>query len=82
VVIMEIDEMEVMEMELKYCERCGALWLRLMGSEGVYCGVCSPKMVNAPALRKSGGTRLRMSRDSHAVGCETRALAAMEGGRA
>ena len=79
---MEIDEMEVMEMELKYCERCGALWLRLMGSEDVYCAVCGPKMAGAPALRKSGGTRLRISRDVHAVGGASRTLAAMEGGQA
>ena len=28
------------ELELKYCERCGGLWLRPQGTNGVYCGSC------------------------------------------
>jgi uncharacterized Zn finger protein (UPF0148 family) len=26
--------------ELKYCERCGGLWLRPQGGLGVYCASC------------------------------------------
>jgi Zn-finger nucleic acid-binding protein len=26
--------------ELKYCERCGGLWLRPQGTDGVYCASC------------------------------------------
>jgi hypothetical protein len=26
--------------ELKYCERCGGLWLRPQGGGGVYCASC------------------------------------------
>jgi hypothetical protein len=26
------------QLELKYCERCGALWLRPQGSDLVFCG--------------------------------------------
>ncbi len=26
--------------ELKYCERCGGLWLRPQGANGVYCAGC------------------------------------------
>jgi len=35
--------MEVCEIviELKYCERCGGLWLRLQGADGVYCAGCA-----------------------------------------
>lgn len=40
---MELDEVEIIEMELKYCERCGGLWLRTCGSERVYCGACTEK---------------------------------------
>jgi hypothetical protein len=36
-------------MELKYCERCGGLWLRLKGSDLVYCPACS--MVLAGVVR-------------------------------
>ena len=34
---MEGSEIQV---ELKYCERCGGLWLRPQGTNGVYCGSC------------------------------------------
>ena len=27
-------------MELKYCERCGGLWLRRLGQDVVYCEGC------------------------------------------
>ncbi|HEY7353101.1 MAG TPA: hypothetical protein VH596_10095 [Terriglobales bacterium] len=29
------------QMELKYCERCGALWLRLRGSDLIFCPSCA-----------------------------------------
>lgn len=41
---MERLEIEIVEVELKYCERCGALWLRPTGSQRVFCGTCAPKM--------------------------------------
>ena len=28
------------EVELKYCERCGGLFFRLLGASLVYCGAC------------------------------------------
>ena len=28
-------------MELKYCERCGTLWLRLQGSDVLFCPSCT-----------------------------------------
>lgn len=28
-------------MDLKYCERCGNLWLRPSGSDGATCAPCS-----------------------------------------
>jgi hypothetical protein len=36
--------------ELKYCERCGALWLRECGG-GVYCDNCAPKVAELPPPR-------------------------------
>jgi len=50
--IMEIDEVEIVEVELKYCERCGGLWLRVMGDEQVYCVSCIPLMAELPVARK------------------------------
>lgn len=37
---MEFDS-NAIQMELKYCERCGGLWLRLRGSDLVYCPPCA-----------------------------------------
>ena len=37
-------DVEIFEVELKYCERCGGLWFREKGTVGVYCGSCDPKM--------------------------------------
>ncbi len=39
-----IVEIEIIEVELKYCERCGGLWLRPCGSGRVFCAKCAPKM--------------------------------------
>jgi Zn-finger nucleic acid-binding protein len=33
-------EGEEIQVELKYCERCGGLWLRSHGADGVYCSSC------------------------------------------
>lgn len=30
--------------ELKYCERCGGLWLRAAGNDGVHCRKCAVRM--------------------------------------
>lgn len=38
---MEIEHWDIVRMELKYCERCGALWLRQRGTGSVYCAACS-----------------------------------------
>jgi len=34
--------------DLKYCERCGALWLRPQGGTGVYCGGCRTCLAAMP----------------------------------
>ncbi|PYX88904.1 MAG: hypothetical protein DMG68_06885 [Acidobacteria bacterium] len=50
---METDFVEVLEVELKYCERCGGLWLRRLGVAEVYCPICVPLMADLPmAARK------------------------------
>ena len=38
-----------LKMGLKYCERCGGLWLREHGSEQIYCPKCTPMMREMPA---------------------------------
>jgi hypothetical protein len=37
--------------ELKYCEHCGALWVREGGS-GVYCEKCQSKVADLPMPKK------------------------------
>ena len=40
------------QLELKYCERCGARWLRPQGSDLVFCGSCALVMAGlAPNSR-------------------------------
>ena len=43
-----IDSVEQMGLELKYCERCGALRLRPTGGEQIYCVVCAREMAELP----------------------------------
>lgn len=35
-------------LELKYCERCGVLWLRPQGDSEAYCGSCRVRMADMP----------------------------------
>jgi Zn-finger nucleic acid-binding protein len=54
---METETVELIQVELKYCERCGGLWLRRQGSEQVYCASCEPFMADLPrpALKRPVG---------------------------
>jgi Zn-finger nucleic acid-binding protein len=38
---METFDENAVHLELKYCERCGGLWLRLKGSELAFCTPCA-----------------------------------------
>ena len=57
------------QLELKYCERCGGLWLRRQGSEEVFCAPCAPKMAEFPAngARTGGQPRLPVARPGFEV---------------
>ena len=46
--------------ELKYCERCGGLWLRPQGECEVYCGSCRVHLAEMPrpVWGRSGKARL------------------------
>jgi Zn-finger nucleic acid-binding protein len=35
-------------LELKYCERCGGLWLRPAGGGQIYCTICARAMAELP----------------------------------
>lgn len=40
-----------LQYELKYCERCGGLWLRPVGEAAVYCEPCALLMDALPLRR-------------------------------
>lgn len=48
------------QVELKYCERCGGLFLRPQGSGRTYCKPCLPRMAELanPQPRKIRDVRL------------------------
>jgi hypothetical protein len=37
-----------LQFELKYCERCGGLWLRPVGGGQIYCAACGRQMAQLP----------------------------------
>jgi hypothetical protein len=59
--MMRQDEVSV---ELKYCERCGGLWLRRPGQDVVYCERCRAQRA---ALLRTG--RGRMGQNSLQIEC-------------
>ena len=46
---MNTEENGIIELELKYCERCGGLWLRIKGKNDVYCASCALRIAELPA---------------------------------
>jgi hypothetical protein len=48
--------------ELKYCERCGVLWIRPQGDSGVYCGSCRVHMSDMPRPVEERASKPRLPR--------------------
>ena len=48
----ESDEAEPVRMELKYCELCGGLWLRVQSGGEIYCEKCQPAVNELPVPKK------------------------------
>jgi hypothetical protein len=51
-------EGQEVRVELKYCERCGGLWVRECGAGVVYCNSCQAKMAELPISRTKRPGRL------------------------
>jgi hypothetical protein len=49
---METEGLEIIHLELKYCERCGGLWIRTRGTGEVYCPSCASEMSDLPVGRR------------------------------
>jgi hypothetical protein len=43
-----------LQFELKYCERCGGLWLRPVGGGQIYCVGCGREIAQLPPMSKKG----------------------------
>jgi hypothetical protein len=54
------DSGHAVRMELKYCEHCGSLWMRVTGTEAVYCENCQPKVAELPPPQKKNPGRLQL----------------------
>lgn len=60
----DLEDPEI-KVELKYCERCGGLWLRRRGADGVYCGSCCVRLAALPNVEETPLRKSR-SRKTHA----------------
>lgn len=49
---MEREGWEVVQLELKYCERCGGLWIRALNSPIIYCAPCAIEMAQVAIPRR------------------------------
>ncbi|MGZ4788911.1 MAG: hypothetical protein ACXVZX_10365 [Terriglobales bacterium] len=54
--------------ELKYCERCGGLWLRRVGSTEAYCVTCAPEMRLVAQPHKKAAASERWDRTMQDLG--------------
>jgi hypothetical protein len=50
------DSANELQLELKYCERCGGLWLRPVGGGQIYCAACGRAMAQMPPGSKKPAT--------------------------
>jgi hypothetical protein len=69
---------EKVSLELKYCERCGGLWLRSAGSRQIYCVACAREIAEMPPSRELDAARaepketpIRIDRSEGAQGAHT-----------
>jgi hypothetical protein len=68
---------KLLSLELKYCERCGGLWLRPVGGGQIYCVDCGRSMAELPPAsyevrnaRVPQGPRWGRRDDTKYKGCE------------
>jgi Zn-finger nucleic acid-binding protein len=59
-------EGQEIQVELKYCERCGGLWLRPRGTDGVYCSSCRVRLEAMPNPGEAPPHKARSRRKARA----------------
>jgi hypothetical protein len=52
----KVNSTNELQFELKYCERCGGLWLRPVGGGQIYCVSCGREMAQLPPASKEPET--------------------------
>ena len=57
---------EELTLELKYCERCGGLWIRRQGQDVVHCGGCRAQLAALLSTRGHGGVKPRVAQSRDA----------------
>lgn len=60
---------EEVAVELKYCERCGGLWLRGQGEQNVYCGRCRAQIAALLRTRRRRGPERRAGESPVWIDC-------------
>ncbi len=63
------------EFELKYCERCGGLWVRPVGGGQIYCTTCARAMAELPPASHEAGSARTLElggfeEEAYRNGCE------------
>ncbi len=61
-------EGQEIQVELKYCERCGGLWLRPRGADGVYCASCRGRLAAMPNPEEAPPREARRRRKARVQG--------------
>ena len=61
-------EGQEIQVELKYCERCGGLWLRPRGADGVYCASCRVRLAAMPNPEEAPPRETRRRRVARVLG--------------
>jgi hypothetical protein len=79
----EDGDFEVIQLELKYCEYCGGLWLRQKGQTEIYCSSCLPCVTRCAVANGSRSkARLPVNRAIRIVGRNGEVLLCSDGGNA
>ena len=63
-------EGQEIQVELKYCERCGGLWLRPRGTDGVYCASCRVRLTAMPDPEGAPPREVRRRRKARVQGTD------------
>jgi len=82
---MKSEDLEIVHLELKYCECCGGLWLRPKNADDVYCESCVLQMSDFPAVgARPPRVRLRLAQRLEVEGANGERLIVIcsEGGNA